>query len=288
MTETTRGLWIRLTMYAAWLTVAAGAIGVLDPDGDTAAVGIALLLVTTIAGVLRPFPLSHFAVAAVAALIYTGLMGLRASAPEVDPDSPYLPAAAAGAVALAGAAIVGDLIRGVLAAYDNELVARQRVIEELETIDSLTGALKRAHAQRMINEEVERARRYNRQLALLILGPDQWAEIATARGGQGVVDLLSAAGAGLLEMVRTIDQVIRLDGGEFAILLPETGLEGAQIVAEKLTGFGTEIYEQEVRAGIAAFPEDQVTGPGLWEEAEEALSFARTAQIGIASRSLLS
>lgn len=43
-----------------------------------------------------------------------------------------------------------------------------------------------------------------------------------------------------------------------------------------------------MRAGIAGFPEDDVTGTGLVAEAEEALSFARIAQITVASRSLLS
>ncbi len=37
----------------------------------------------------------------------------------------------------------------------------------------------------------------------------------------------------------------------------------------------------------AVFPEDEVTGSGLMAKAEEALSFARTAHIGVASRSLL-
>jgi hypothetical protein len=71
------------------------------------------------------------------------------------------------------------------------------------------------------------------------------------------------------------------------VLLPETDLAGAQIVAEKLSGLGEAEFGLVVRAGVAAFPEDDVTGPGLLAEAEQALSFARLAQITVASRALL-
>jgi hypothetical protein len=64
-------------------------------------------------------------------------------------------------------------------------------------------------------------------------------------------------------------------------------VEGAQVVAEKLANLGTDLFGTQVRAGIAGFPEDDVTGSGLIAESEEALSFARIAQITVASRSLL-
>ena len=67
-------------------------------------------------------------------------------------------------------------------------------------------------------------------------------------------------------------------------LLPFT----TAVVAEKLANLASGLFGTQVRAGIAGFPEDDVTGTGLVAEAEEALSFARIAQITVASRSLLS
>jgi hypothetical protein len=59
------------------------------------------------------------------------------------------------------------------------------------------------------------------------------------------------------------------------------------VVAEKLANVGTEIFGTHVRAGIAGLPDNDVTGAGVTAKAEEALSFARIAQITVASRSLL-
>ena len=78
-----------------------------------------------------------------------------------------------------------------------------------------------------------------------------------------------------------------MNGARFAALLPETGVEGAQVAAEKLAAAGEDLLGVEVRTGIASFPDDEVTASGLMREAEEALSFAQAASIRVASRSLL-
>lgn len=288
MSEITRALWIRLLMYALWLTLTAAAIAIVDPETSTAAIGAVLLAITAGVGIVRPFRGSHLIVAAAAAIAYAGIQAVRSAAPDVDPDAPYLPAAAVGAIAMALSAIVAEQIRGVLRTYDEELRARQQTIDELETIDPVTGCVKRAHGERILNAEVERSRRYQRSLTLLLVGPDDWTEITHARGADAAGELLVEAAKSYVDHVRTVDRVIHMAVPDFAVLLPETNLEGAQFVAEKLADAGTELFGTQVRVGIAAFPEDQVTGAGLMHEAQEALSFARTAQIPVASRSLLS
>lgn len=185
-------------------------------------------------------------------------------------------------------AIIADSIRHSLLDYDEELAARLRVIDELESVEATTGAVKRSHADRMINAEVERARRYGRNLTLIILGPDDWEEIVHQRGQEAAERLIAQVGHTYLENARSIDRVIRLSCPDFGALLPETGLDGAQVVAEKFANLASDLFGTQVRAGIAGFPEDDVTGTGLVAEAEEALSFARIAQITVASRSLLS
>ncbi|MSQ36516.1 MAG: hypothetical protein EXR63_05195 [Dehalococcoidia bacterium] len=81
--------------------------------------------------------------------------------------------------------------------------------------------------------------------------------------------------------------MIHIEGPDFAVLLPETDLDGAQLAAEKLGADGATQFGVVVRAGVAAFPEDDVSGSGLLAEAEQALAFARLAQIPVASRTLL-
>jgi diguanylate cyclase (GGDEF)-like protein len=247
------------------------------------------MLIAVVAGlsILRPFPASHLVMACIAASAYAGVQGLRAAAPEADPEATYLPAAAAGAFAIVLTAIVGDLLRNALMSYDEELNARARVIEEIETVDPRTGATKRTHADRLLNTEVDRARRYGRPFTLLMIGPDDWSEYATRVGAQQADRTTAELSQHLLARLRTVDTLIELGQARFAALLPETGVEGAQVVAEKLVGVGEEVMGLEVRTGIASFPDDEVTSDGLMREAEEALAFAQAASIRVASRSLL-
>ena len=287
MSEITRLLWIRVFMFGVWLVLAAGGLAIVDPLTDSAVLGLVLLALTAGLAVLRPFRGSHIAVAASGAVIYAALQGLRAASPQAIPHAPYLTAAVIGAFGLVLTAMVADSIRTSLLAYDTELAARLRVIDELEAVEVETGAIKRDHADRMINLEVERSRRYGRHVTLVMLGPDDWDEILNQRGLEATDQLIVDASRAYLESARSIDRIIHLQGPDFGALLPETGLEGAQVVAEKLTAIGSELFSTQVRAGIAGFPEDDVTGTGLIAEAEEALSFARVAQIIVASRSLL-
>ena len=287
MSEITRVLWIRVFLFTVWLALCTGAVAIIDPKRDSAGLGLFLLALTAGLGVLRPFRGSHIALACAAAVIYAGLQGVRHASVNADANAPYLPAAAVGAFALVLTAIVADSIRHSLLNYDDELTSRLRVIDELEAIEVETGTVKRSHADRMINSEVERSRRYGRSLTLVVLGPDDWEEVLHERGADAAEKLVAALGQAYLDNARSMDHIIHFTGPDFAALLPETSLEGGQVVAEKFANIASDLVGTPVRAGIAGFPEDDVTGTGLVAEAEEALSFARIAQITVASRSLL-
>ncbi|MCA9856474.1 MAG: hypothetical protein KC458_04270, partial [Dehalococcoidia bacterium] len=146
MSEYTREIWIRTVILALWLALAIGGVSAVDPERDTAAVAAVLIALTVGLSILRPFPLSHLVFAALAAGAYAAVQGLRALAENADPEAPYIPAAAAGAFAIVFTAIVGDLLREALLGYDEELDARARVIEEIESVDPRTGATKSQHA----------------------------------------------------------------------------------------------------------------------------------------------
>lgn len=287
MSEYTREIWIRTTILALWLALAVGGVSAVDPERDTAAVGAALIAMTVALSLVRPFPASHLLFAALAAAGYATVQGLRAVATTADPDAPYVPAAAAGAFAIVFTAIVADLLREALLGYDEELEARSRIIDEIESVDPHTGATKGHHADRLLNSEVERARRYGRPFTVLIIAPDDWTEYQQRIGPQQVERIVAELAQHYLARLRTVDTLIQMRGAQFAALLPETGIEGAQVAAEKLAAAGEDLLGVEVRTGIASFPDDEVTAAGLMREAEEALSFAQTASIRVASRSLL-
>lgn len=288
MTEYTREIWIRVLMLTFWLALSIGGVVILDPSRDTAAIGALLIAVTSALAILRPFPGSHLLFAALAAAGYASVQALRAIATDADPNAPYVPAAAAGAFAIVVSAIAADLLRNAFLSYDEELTARARVIDEIETIDPRTGATKRTHAERLLTREVERSRRYGRPFTLLVIGTDDWDEYTQRVGAQQSERAIVELSQHFLARLRAVDTLIHLDGARFAALLPETGVEGAQVAAEKVAASGEEVLGQEVRAGIASFPDDEVTPAGLMREAEEALAFAQAASIRVASRSLLS
>ena len=287
MSDYTREIWIRTVILALWLALAIGGVSAVDPERDTAAVAAVIIAVTVGLSILRPFPLSHLVFAALAAGAYAAVQGLRAMAEGADPEAPYIPAAAVGAFAIVFTAIVGDLLREALLGYDEELEARARVIDQIESVDPRTGATKSQHADRLVNSEVERARRYARPFTVLMIAPDDWDEYVQRVGRQQSQRIIAELAQHYLARLRNVDTLIQTDGARFAALLPETGVEGAQVAAEKLAAAGEDLLGVEVRTGIASFPDDEVTAAGLMREAEEALAFAQAASIRVASRSLL-
>jgi diguanylate cyclase (GGDEF)-like protein len=102
------------------------------------------------------------------------------------------------------------------------------------TSDPLTGLLNHRAFQERVENEVRRAQRYERPLALVLLDLDHFKSINDAYGHQaGDTALMQAAN--LLETsARAGDVLGRIGGDEFALLLPETLAEGACAIAQRV------------------------------------------------------
>ena len=81
---------------------------------------------------------------------------------------------------------------------------------------------------------MERARRYALGVALVLLDLDRLAEVNANHGSDAGDQLLKEFGALLVRDMRVPDFVARVGGDEFALLLPETGLEGARTAIRRL------------------------------------------------------
>ena len=108
-------------------------------------------------------------------------------------------------------------------------------IRALTITDSLTGCYNRRYLDERLREEVLRSQRSGRPFSLVITDIDHFKRINDTRGHaagdrvlQGMAEIL------LGEMRAQIDWVARLGGEEFVILLPDTTLEAAGRVAERL------------------------------------------------------
>ncbi len=124
---------------------------------------------------------------------------------------------------------------------DEELEAQRRLVLAATT-DVLTGLSNRDVFERTLAREVDRARRYGRQLSVAVLDIDNFKRINDAHGHRFGDLVLRQVGRILRDALRTCDLGSRWGGEEFALLLPETPPEGAFVVAER------------VRMAIAAFP----------------------------------
>lgn len=116
----------------------------------------------------------------------------------------------------------------------SDIVRNSEQLERLATTDSMTGLYNRRHFLALGEAEWSRFQRYHRPLSLLMLDIDHFKSV-NDRYGHAVGDeaIISVAKA-CVEGKRESDIVGRLGGEEFAILLPETDLAQAAIVADRL------------------------------------------------------
>jgi diguanylate cyclase (GGDEF)-like protein len=102
------------------------------------------------------------------------------------------------------------------------------------TYEGLTGLLRREAILEQLDRELQRAARYRRPLSLALADLDHFKSI-NDRYGHLVGDLmLKRTSQAVALALRTTDTVGRFGGEEFLVVLPETDLAGAQVVAEKL------------------------------------------------------
>lgn len=124
-----------------------------------------------------------------------------------------------------------------LVAVFHDISEQKRLERQLEwqaTHDYLTGLCNRSLLEQFVAREIERARRYERPLALLLLDVDHFKDVNDRYGHSIGDEVLREVGRRLQGAVRGSDVVARWGGEEFMLLAPETGGEQALELAEKL------------------------------------------------------
>jgi diguanylate cyclase (GGDEF)-like protein len=159
-----------------------------------------------------------------------------------------------------------------------------RVVERQAVTDALTGLANRRQFYEVLGREYERAQRFGQPVSLILLDIDDFKQINDSRGHLAGDAVLHSVAATVAEVIREIDLAARYGGEEFAVLLPQTGPEGAANLAERLRSeiaarsirFGTEeISGVTASFGVAAGPDDQMTQIDLIASADAALYQAK-------------
>ncbi|MEO5580637.1 MAG: sensor domain-containing diguanylate cyclase [Gemmatimonadaceae bacterium] len=107
-------------------------------------------------------------------------------------------------------------------------------LQTLAQTDPLTQLVNRRALTMRLVTEMERVRRYNAPLAMLILDLDHFKLVNDTYGHLAGDHVLAEVASILQRAVRTVDMVARYGGEEFVIVLPETGTQGAFSFAERV------------------------------------------------------
>jgi diguanylate cyclase (GGDEF)-like protein len=154
-------------------------------------------------------------------------------------------------------------------------------VRQLAYRDGLTGIFNRRFFEMRILEELERSRRYDSVLSVLLLDLDGYKGLNDEFGHLLGDEALRQVSALFLQQVRKADIVCRYGGDEFAVLLPETSGQQALAAAEKLRRTVAEWEFPGVprpltlSVGVACFPDNGRTRDELVKAADDALYRAK-------------
>ncbi|SFR66078.1 PAS domain S-box-containing protein/diguanylate cyclase (GGDEF) domain-containing protein [Marinobacter daqiaonensis] len=177
----------------------------------------------------------------------------------------------------------GLALEGIVLDITERKELEQR-LSELATLDALTGQLNRRETERLLEEEVIRANRYQRQLAVLWVDLDHFKDVNDTHGHAVGDQVLRAVSLRLADSIRAVDTLGRFGGEEFIVVLPEMSVMEAEEIAERLrhrvadepilTTSG-EPLALTISIGVAVFPDHATTAEGLCELADRAMYRAK-------------
>jgi diguanylate cyclase (GGDEF)-like protein len=165
-----------------------------------------------------------------------------------------------------------------------ENARRFREARQLADLDALTGLHNRRYFHETLARECARAHRYARRLALIVFDFDNFKDVNDRIGHLAGDAVLAEASKRVLEVVRSADIPCRVGGDEFAVVLPESGLEQADQLITRIQNAiaGRPIGQAgrlKVSAGVTEIraEDDSIS---FFERADEALCRAKEAGKG--------
>jgi diguanylate cyclase (GGDEF)-like protein/PAS domain S-box-containing protein len=137
-------------------------------------------------------------------------------------------------------------------------LAQQEELAKLAHTDPLTGLMNRRHFRLLADQEFSRATRTQHQLFMMMLDIDHFKKVNDTHGHDVGDQALVAVAEVLKNGIRSMDILARWGGEEFLVLLPETDLTGATLIAER-------IRQQVSQIKLPKIPEGLTISIGLCE-----------------------
>lgn len=176
-----------------------------------------------------------------------------------------------------GTLVVATALFGLLKDRLDGLI--NRLTDAVRT-DPLTGLLNRRGFEEAFEIEMERARRTEGDLTLLVGDLDRFKELNDRLGHPAGDRALELVGECLTGGARRIDRAGRVGGEEFALVLPETDEHQGYVLAERLrsrirANFAADVFPLTISFGVASYPKHGATSAALLKSADQALYTAK-------------
>lgn len=143
------------------------------------------------------------------------------------------------------------------------LSEKNMLLEELVKKDSMTGLFNHNASFRKLKEEIDYSDRIGCSLSIILIDIDDFKKINDSYGHLMGDTVLKKVSRMLQNTTRTIDTVGRYGGEEFIIILPDTGIEGAKVLAKKIQSeLSTTTFENDISitlsGGISEYDNESV------------------------------
>ena len=166
-------------------------------------------------------------------------------------------------------------------AINNTLLHKK--ITELSITDGLTGLYVYRYFNDALDKEIIRSARYRQPFGLIMIDLDGFKKINDSYGHVQGDEVLREVAQIFKKICREVDMVARYGGEEFTIILPETDLEGAFVLADRIRmviknyAFGTKekMISLTASMGVASYPDIAVSKLDLIKYVDRALYRAK-------------
>ena len=177
--------------------------------------------------------------------------------------------------------LLQSLVRQAETAIENTFLYEEAT--RLSITDGLTGLWNRRLFDLRINEELQRAIRFQEPFGLLLVDLDHFKGVNDRYGHQAGDAVLVELARRLTDATREVDVVTRFGGEEFALILPKTPVPGTmrlaskvrEVVADEPFAAGNALIPVTVSVGAAAYPDHGLSGTDLLAAADGALYRAK-------------
>ncbi len=172
----------------------------------------------------------------------------------------------------------------ILASHASAVLDQTRLYN-LASTDELTGLYTRRYYSQRIGDEFKRAVRYKRTLSLMVMDIDHFKNVNDTHGHLAGDYILKGVAREIKSHIRTdLDTAVRFGGEEFVLILPETPIKGAFVVADRIReaiekivfNFDDNSIKVTISIGASCYPENESAIEELFNHADRALYSSKT------------